>query len=335
MIFIEFISPSVSCCYIFLPFKTFLIPLACKGLIILYYCEACLADVLTQIKSKMKIAETVSALQELTALARKAGKQIGFVPTMGALHEGHISLVKKARRQNSVVVVSVFVNPTQFNDKKDLEKYPRTLEADIKLLTPAGADIIFCPGVEEVYPDGQDKGADIDLGGLDKYMEGAFRPGHFKGMAQVVKRLLDIVTPDRLYMGQKDFQQFTIVAHMIRTLRINTLLVVCPIKREPNGLAMSSRNERLSAETRAKASIIFRVMKSVRRQQDSKPVHELEKYAMKRLAVSPFEPEYFTIVDGDTLEPVDDLSKVSYAVACVAVWADGVRLIDNIMLKKQ
>ena len=283
----------------------------------------------------MKIAETVSELRHLTDIARKSGKKIGFVPTMGALHEGHISLVKKAKRQNPVVVVSIFVNPTQFNDKKDLEKYPRTLEADSKLLAPAGADILFFPSVSEVYPDGQDKGADIDLGGLDKHMEGAFRPGHFKGMAQVVKRLLDIVTPDRLYMGQKDFQQFTIVAHMIRSLGINTQLVVCPIKREHNGLAMSSRNERLSAETRGKAGIINRVMKAVKRDMYSKQVADLEKYAMKRLTVAPFEPEYFSIVDGYTLNPVTDMDKTPYVVACVAVWADGVRLIDNMILRKE
>lgn len=281
----------------------------------------------------ISVIEKVANLIDLIDQNKKIGNSIGFIPTMGALHQGHLSLVRKAKRENDIVIVSIFVNPTQFNDKKDLEKYPRTLESDLALLLTTKADVVFYPTISEIYPDGDQKGNDIDLGGLDVYMEGAFRPGHFKGVAQVVKRLLNIVTPDKLYMGQKDFQQFTIIAHMIRLLKIKTELVVCRILREPNGLAMSSRNERLTKETREKAGLIYKTLQSVKKYQKTKSVAELEKYGMDRLSVAPFTPEYLTICDGNTLQPVKDLSKTSYAVACVAVWADGVRLIDNIILK--
>ena len=280
------------------------------------------------------VVEGVPNLIDLVQRNRKNGVSIGFVPTMGALHKGHLSLVRKAKKENDLVIVSIFVNPTQFNDKKDLEKYPRTLELDISLLLRARADVVFTPASSEIYPEGDQKGNDIDLGGLDSYMEGAFRPGHFKGVAQVVKRLLDIVTPDRLYMGQKDFQQFTIISHMIRTLKIQTDLVVCRILREANGLAMSSRNERLTKETREKAGIIYKTLQSVKKYQNTKSVKELEDYGMKRLNIAPFIPEYFTICDGNTLKPIQNINDTSYAVACVAVWGDGIRLIDNIILKK-
>lgn len=284
----------------------------------------------------IRIIEQASELNSLVNATKKTGLSVGFVPTMGALHKGHLTLVKKAKKENDLVIVSIFVNPTQFNDKKDLDKYPRTLENDLVLLKPTGADIVFSPSVSEVYPHGDLIGADIDLGGLDTYMEGAFRPGHFKGVAQVVKRLLDIVTPDRLYMGQKDFQQFTIIQYMIDKLKMDTILVVCPIIRETNGLAMSSRNERLSALTRKKAGIIYRTLLTVKNNCNISSIVELEQYGMKRLAaLSPFEPEYLTIVDGNTLTPVTDIAATNYAVACVAVWADGVRLIDNIILKKE
>ena len=280
------------------------------------------------------VIESVDALSKRIEEYRENEKTIGFVPTMGALHEGHISLVRKAKRENDIVIISVFVNPTQFNDKKDLEKYPRTLDADVELLVPHGVSIVFAPGMHEVYPKGVELGSDSDLGGLDEYMEGAFRPGHFKGVAQVVKRLLEIVTPDRLYMGQKDFQQFSIIGHMIRTLHIHTELVVCRIIRESSGLAMSSRNERLLQKTRDQAGLIYKTLKAVKKYRNSKSVSELKKYGLKRLAVPPFQPDYLSIVDGFTLQPLNDINSSTYAVACVAVWADGVRLIDNIILKK-
>jgi len=280
----------------------------------------------------LQVFEKVSDIQAYISECRKNNLFIGFVPTMGALHSGHASLVTLAKKQNDVVIVSIFVNPTQFNDKKDLDKYPRTLDADVHLLAPFGVDVIFAPTSTEVYPKGDTYDNVIDLGGLDTYMDGAFRPGHFTGVAQVVKRLLDIVTPDRLYMGQKDFQQFTIISYMIRTLKIPTELVVCKIIREPNGLAMSSRNERLSRDTRDKAGIIFKTLQAVKKYRNKKTVEALEGYAMRRLSAPPFEPEYVKIVDGYTLTPLTDISSSTYAVVCVAVWADGVRLIDNIIL---
>lgn len=281
-----------------------------------------------------KVITNASEINAWSSLQKSKGLTVGFVPTMGALHAGHVSLVKEAKKINNKVVVSIFVNPTQFNDKKDLEKYPRTLENDILLLKPQKVDVIFAPNVDEIYPNGDTEGADIDLGGLDTYMEGAFRPGHFKGVAQVVKRLLDIVKPDHLYMGQKDFQQFTIIQHMLSSLEINTKLVVCPIKREANGLAMSSRNERLSRSTRDMASIIYKVLKSAKRQMATKSPEQIIKFAMSKLVVHPIVPEYFAIVDGNLLTPVNDFGSHDYVVACVAVWADGVRLIDNLIMKK-
>lgn len=282
------------------------------------------------------MTSVVEKTQDIVSLIEKnkqKGLSVGFVPTMGALHAGHISLVNKSKKENDLTIVSIFVNPTQFNDKKDLDKYPRTLESDLKKLSISGVDVVFTPSIDEIYPNGVDKGTDIDLGGLDTYMEGAFRPGHFKGVAQVVKRLLDIVSPDNLYMGQKDFQQFTIIRYMLETLHIKTKLKVCPIKREPNGLAMSSRNERLTQQTREKAGLIFKTLKAIKKYQKIKTINELEQYGIKKISVPPFEPEYVNIVDGYKLKPIHKLDETDYAVACVAVWADGVRLLDNIILK--
>jgi len=278
------------------------------------------------------VIEKTSDLISLIQNNKQKGNTVGFVPTMGALHQGHITLVKKSIKDNDLTIVSIFINPTQFNDKKDLAKYPRTLEADLGKLIPTGVDVVFAPSILEIYPEGNEKGSNIDLGGLDINMEGAFRPGHFKGVAQVVKRLLEIVTPDKLYMGQKDFQQFTIIQYMINSLKINTKLVVCPIVREPNGLAMSSRNERLSHPTREKAGIIYTTLKAIKKNKGNKTIKELEQYGLKRLSVAPFEPEYVSIVDGHKLTSLNDMNDTDYTVVCVAVWADGVRLIDNIIL---
>jgi pantoate--beta-alanine ligase len=280
------------------------------------------------------VIEKTSDLDSLIQNNKQKGNTIGFVPTMGALHRGHITLVKKSIKENDLTIVSIFVNPTQFNDKKDLAKYPKALDADLEKLIPTGVDVVFAPSIHEIYPDGDEKGSNIDLGGLDINLEGAFRPGHFKGVAQVVKRLLEIVTPDKLYMGQKDFQQFTIIQYMLDSLKIKTKLVVCPIIREPNGLAMSSRNERLSATTREKAGIIYTTLKAIKKYQSTKTVTELEQYGKQKLTVAPFECEYFSIVDGHKLTTIKDINDTDYVVVCVAVWADGVRLIDNIILKK-
>jgi pantoate--beta-alanine ligase len=271
---------------------------------------------------------------QIIALKAK-GLKIGFVPTMGALHNGHLYLIKKAKKENDITVVSIFVNPTQFNDKKDLEKYPRTLEKDQLMLMSVRTDILYAPEPDDVYPEGSNNNFSIDLGGLDTVMEGTHRPGHFNGVAQVVKRLLEIIQPDNLYMGQKDFQQFTIIQYMINTLNIPTKLRVCQIVREQNGLAMSSRNVRLSAKARENAKLIHNTLKAVKKKIKSHTASELAQYALKRLAKPPFEPEYFDIVDGNTLQPIENIDKHSYIVACTAVWIEGVRLIDNMILKQE
>jgi pantoate--beta-alanine ligase len=282
----------------------------------------------------MKVVKTNKALFQAISSWRKKGLTIGFVPTMGALHEGHISLIKAALAKNDVVVCSIFVNPTQFNNANDLALYPRTLKKDRVMLQDAGCSLLYAPCVEEVYPPNLETGVTFPFKGLDKSMEGKFRPGHFKGMAQVVKRLLDLVQPDHLYMGQKDFQQFTIVAHMLKTLKMKTQLVVCPILREQNGLAMSSRNERLSPDLRSRAALIYKALKAAKSKLKTMDLREIEKWALQKMRVPDFTPEYFSIVDGHTLKPVDHPADHDYIVACTAVWAGDVRLIDNMIFKK-
>ncbi len=283
----------------------------------------------------MFLFKKVKHLQQWLNREKKSdpGLMIGFVPTMGALHEGHLSLIQRSVEENEYTVCSIFVNPTQFNDSSDLKKYPRTIERDIDLLEKANNSILFWPTVGQVYPPGLDTRLDLSFGPLETVMEGAFRPGHFGGMAQVVKRLLDIVGPDRLYMGQKDFQQFTIVQNMLDQLNIPTRLVVCDIIREPDGLAMSSRNVRLRPDLRRRAPLLYQTLQEVsQKMQDSSPV-ELQSWAMEQLQVPEFKPEYFEIVDGNSLQPVGKFSESGYIVACTAVWVGDVRLIDNLILK--
>ncbi len=282
----------------------------------------------------MKVVKTNKALEKALAQFRKQGSTIGFVPTMGALHAGHLSLIRQALKKNDVVVCSIFVNPTQFNNATDLAKYPRTLQKDRVMLEKAGCTILYAPSVEEVYPENLETAVKFSFKGLDKMMEGKFRPGHFKGMAQVVKRLLDLVQPDDLYMGQKDFQQFTIVAHMLKTLKMKTKLVVCPILREENGLAMSSRNERLRPDLRSRAALIYKTLKAAKSKLKTMDMREIEKWALQKMRVPDFTPEYFSIVDGYTLKPVENTADHTYIVACTAVWAGDVRLIDNMIFKK-
>lgn len=280
----------------------------------------------------MVVLSTVAELNSWVDRHVKAQDSLGFVPTMGALHAGHLDLVKKSCRENNLTICSIFVNPTQFNDKNDLAKYPRTLENDCRLLKKTGLDVVFAPSTEEIYPSGLDIPVP-NLNGLDNVMEGSFRPGHFKGVVQVVQRLLSIVRPDRLYMGQKDFQQFTIIAHVLKLSKSPVQLVVCKTKREKNGLAMSSRNARLSTETKDKAGLIYRTLLAVKKQWGKKPPSGLSEYAIKRLQTDFLKPEYFCIADGHTLQPVQNYDENQYVVACVAVWAEGVRLIDNMILR--
>jgi len=229
----------------------------------------------------MKIIKSVKELQ--SELKKDKKKTIGFVPTMGALHSGHIALMKNSIKENDITVCSIFVNPTQFNVKSDLEKYPRTLKADAEKLKKAGVDYLFTPSVKEVYPQGTKKSVKVNLKGLDKQMEGKFRPGHFEGVVQVVHRLLDIVKPTRLYMGQKDFQQFTIIAQMIKSLKMKVQLVVVKIQRAKDGLALSSRNVRLTPAKRKWAPIIYKTLKKAKKSMAKKTVKEVEENAMTEL----------------------------------------------------
>jgi len=286
-------------------------------------------------KNKILVVETVAELQSLIQKYKKNKKTIGFTPTLGALHEGHATLIRRSKRENDISVCSIFVNPTQFNEKSDLKKYPRTFTADKKILESINCDILFYPSEKEIYPKGSDYQVKVNLDGLDKRMEGAFRPGHFEGVVQVVHRLLEIVKAHNLYMGQKDFQQFTIIQKMIDKLKIKTKLVVCPIKRERDGLAMSSRNRRLKKSIRSNASILSKTLKSVKRKITTQSPGELCAFAMHKLNIVDFTPEYFIIIDGYTLKPIKSFADTDYAVACTAVWAGDVRLIDNMVLKSK
>lgn len=282
---------------------------------------------------KIKIAKSVGELHKL--LANVYGKKkIGYVPTMGALHDGHASLIKASVAKCDITVCSIFVNPTQFNDASDLEKYPRTLTADVKILKAAKCDIVFAPGVKDVYPSGTKSKLKLRLGKLDKVLEGEFRPGHFEGVAQVVKRLLDIVKPTMLFMGQKDFQQFTIIQHMIGQLKIPTELVVCPIKRENSGLAMSSRNVRLEKDIKFRSDVLYKTLLEAKELLKlGYTTKQIESYAVKAFKIPDFKLEYFRVVNGYSLLPVKNTAKEDYIVACIAVWAGEVRLIDNMILK--
>ena len=282
----------------------------------------------------MYIFKTVQDLQQHLNQQRNEGKKIGFVPTMGALHLGHLTLVKTALPQNNLVVASIFVNPTQFGDPEDLEKYPRPIESDIEKLEALGCHALFLPSFEEVYPEDLQR-PHFDLGDLDKGMEGAHRPGHFAGVVQVVHRLLDIVQPDSLYMGQKDYQQAAIIGWMINSHELPVELVVSPIKREADGLAMSSRNVRLDPAIRTRATILYETLSAVKEKLLTHSVLDLQKWALATLQQKDFRPEYFDIVDGETLQPLQTITEKSFVVACTAVWAGEVRLIDNMILQKR
>ena len=275
----------------------------------------------------MKVFESVKELRAELDKAEQSG--IGFVPTMGALHAGHRSLVERARRENGTVVVSVFVNPTQFNDKNDLKHYPRTPEADARLLEEAGADFVLMPSVEEIYPEEDTR--IFDFGQIDKVMEGATRPGHFNGVAQVVSRLFDIVRPARAYFGEKDFQQIAVIRAMVKQLNIPVTINACPIVREGDGLALSSRNTRLTPEQRQKAPLIARTLKESTTFVPGKSVQEVIDYVVNTINSDPvMEVEYYEIVDGNTLESIKNWSDTDYPVGCITVYCGEVRLIDNI-----
>lgn len=281
----------------------------------------------------MKVIHTIKDLQvELTAL-RAQGKKVGLVPTMGALHVGHASLVKRSVSENGVTVVSVFVNPTQFNDKNDLAKYPRTLDADCHLLEDCGAAFAFAPSVEEMYP--QPDTREFSYAPLDTVMEGAFRPGHFNGVCQIVSKLFDAVQPDRAYFGEKDFQQLAIIREMVRQMDYKLEIVGCPIVREEDGLALSSRNKRLSAQERENALNISQTLFKSRTFATSHTVSETQKMVEEAIEAAPgLRLEYFEIVDGNTLQKVSSWEDSQYVVGCITVFCGEVRLIDNIKYKE-
>lgn len=278
----------------------------------------------------MEIINTIERLRTVLAEDRAAGRTIGLVPTMGALHEGHLSLVERARRDNDRVAVSVFVNPTQFNNPADLATYPRTVDADCRALEAAGVDYAFVPSVEEIYPEPDTRV--FDLGAVAEVMEGAMRPGHFNGVAQIVSKLFEIAHPTRAYFGEKDFQQIAVIRRMVELEGFDLEIVPCPIKRHPDGLAMSSRNVRLSAEERAVAPKIHEILaESVNMKAGGMSLKEVHDTVVAAInAVEHLSVEYFEIVDALTMQPIGEWSDSAQPVGCVTVYAGDVRLIDNI-----
>ena len=281
----------------------------------------------------MKLVHTINELRAELAAQRQAGKKIGLVPTMGALHEGHASLVRRAVAENDIVVVSDFVNPTQFNDKNDLLKYPRTLEADCELLEKEGAAYVFAPSVEEIYPEPDTR--QFSYAPLDTVMEGKYRLGHFNGVCQIVSKLFMIVEPDKAYFGEKDFQQLAIIREMVKQMQFPLEIIGCPIVREADGLALSSRNARLTDEQRQQALNISRTLFQSKEYAVSHTVAETQQFVEDAIAASEgLELEYFELVDGTTLQKISHWEETDYAVGCITVFCGEVRLIDNIKYKE-
>ena len=277
--------------------------------------------------------ETITNSEELRrALGSRNRSGIGFVPTMGALHAGHRSLVERARRECATVVVSVFVNPTQFNDKTDLKNYPRTPEADLRLLEEVGADYVFMPSVEEVYPEPDTR--TFDFGMIDKVMEGATRPGHFNGVAQVVSRLFDLVKPAKAYFGEKDFQQIAVIREMVRQLRITVEIIPCPIVRGEDGLALSSRNTLLDTDHRTAAPYIYKVLRAAVEKSHQTTPDQLAAWVTAQVESNPLlKVIYFQVVDAATMQQVRTWEESPAIQGCIAVQAGDIRLIDNIKLR--
>ncbi len=278
----------------------------------------------------MFLVKTIKDLQSKMQAFQSLGKSVGFVPTMGALHAGHISLVTRAVSENPVVVVSIFVNPTQFNDTNDLERYPRNLDADLKLLEETDCNIVFAPKVNEVYPEPDTR--KFNFSELETVMEGKHRPGHFNGVAQVVSKLFEMVKPDKAYFGLKDFQQLAIIKSLVKQMEIPVEIIPCDIVREESGLAMSSRNELLSAEERKNAALISETLFKAKELKSQKSVQELAYWIEENINKNPYlAVEYAEIVDDEKLQPVKNWDEKNTKVACVAVYCGKVRLIDNIV----
>ena len=283
----------------------------------------------------MKLIQTISELRSELQAVRKQGKSIGLVPTMGALHEGHLQLVRRTVSENDVCIVSVFVNPTQFNDKGDLERYPRNIKADAALLEQAGCAAAFAPSPEEMYSaEEMNRTFEFDFGGLDTVMEGKYRPGHFNGVVQVVSKLFSLVTPDRAYFGEKDFQQLAIIRRMVRLMGFGIEIVGCPIVREESGLALSSRNALLTPEQKKLAVNISAVLKESTQFALETSVRELHDAVIAAInRHDGLQVEYFSIVDGDTLQEINRWDESDYVVGCITVYCGKIRLIDNIRYK--
>jgi len=280
----------------------------------------------------MLIFKSISQIQSYLKSAGTAGAKIGFVPTMGALHEGHIALIKAAQQENQITVCSIFVNPTQFNNPVDLEKYPRTTEKDIEMLHDNCCDVLFLPDVEEMYPDGKVLKKQYDLGFVETVLEGASRPGHFQGVAQVVEKLLDIIKPDNLYMGQKDYQQIAVVRRLLQLTESNIQLKTVPTSREPDGLAMSSRNKRLTEPQRNIAGVIYQCLVSIQSKMGFQDFAIIKKECEDILIKKGFRPDYVALADAGTLEPLENYVNDKKMVALIAAFIGDVRLIDNLVL---
>ncbi|MGZ3899964.1 MAG: pantoate--beta-alanine ligase [Bacteroidia bacterium] len=280
----------------------------------------------------MLIFTKIAELQTFLVQKKTEKKSIGFVPTMGALHPGHISLINASKKSCDLTVCSIFVNPTQFNDKKDLERYPKTPQTDIEMLKKAGCDVVFMPSAEEMYPQKDERV--FDFGYLDKVLEGDHRPGHFNGVAQIVSRLFDIVKPDKAFFGSKDYQQVMIIKALVKLLKYNVEIVTCPTLREEDGLAMSSRNTLLNQKEREVAKIIPKLMQEAKElMKQGKEVPEIKEHIVSELNKrGNYELDYFTICDADSLKEIDSFSEAKHTVALIACYVGKIRLIDNISL---
>ncbi len=281
----------------------------------------------------MYIFRKARQLQNWLHQQRQRGKTLGFVPTMGALHPGHISLIRRCQQENDCCCCSIFVNPTQFNDAADLHAYPRTPERDVELLTSAACDVLFWPEVEEMYPEGTTHLTSFDLAPLDTMLEGLSRPGHFQGVANVVDRLLRIIEPERIYLGQKDYQQVKVIERLIALQNYTTQVVMCATVREADGLAYSSRNVRLSPEQRVHAAEIWIALQQVSREGRSKSMADLQRQAIHRLQGLPeTRVDYLAFCDAETFAPLQQWPEDRPVVCVVAVWMGGVRLLDNVVI---
>lgn len=280
----------------------------------------------------MILFKTINELRKYIINKRSSHTNVGFVPTMGALHTGHLSLIRASKKTSRLTVCSIFVNPTQFNDPSDYQQYPVTIEQDIRLLEQEGCDLLFLPTVEEIYPKNVQK-KNYTLGALENYLEGKYRPGHFQGVCQVVDRLLDIVTPDQLFLGRKDYQQCMVIAELIRQTGKQTILQIVPTMREPSGLAMSSRNMRLSEPDKEKATAIYQALQWIKTNITPGPLDHLMIQAEKMVMDAGFSKvDYISIADARSLEPIEQWDGQSPLVALAAAFIAGIRLIDNISL---